>query len=431
MPGPKTSLSYPIAVRELDNGLRVQVNEDHSSPSVAVNLWYNVGSRHEQPGRTGFAHLFEHLMFQGSAHVEAAQHMAILEAAGASANATTSFDRTNYFETGPSATLDLSLWLEADRMATLLDALTQDNLNNQREVVKEEKRQRYDNAPYGRTIQHMLALAFPEDHPYHHPTIGSMAHLDAASTDDVREFFTTHYMPNNAVLTIAGDITVDEAWSRAEHFFGPVAPRTPPPRLVTSPLPALEGFPRLDLEEPVPADAVYLCWRLPQAHTDAHEATELALDILGGDQTSRLHRVLVRERQLAEVAGAGSIGLVGGNSLGYVVARAREGVDLATLEAALVEVIADFATEGPTVAELARTRAQAEREHLQELASIARRADLMSGYATLCNDPTLINWQMDRILAIPLHLVAAAAATHLQPTACATLAYHSTMRKGA
>ena len=223
------ALRYPIEQHRLDNGLRVIASPDHVAPSVAVNLWYGVGSRHEEPGRTGFAHLFEHVMFQGSAQVPSGQHMALMQAAGASVNATTWFDRTNYFETLPTGGLDLALWLEADRLGSLLDALTQENLDNQREVVKEEKRQRYDNVPYGDVMERLIALTFPTDHPYGHTTIGSMADLDAATLADVGAFFRRHYLPNNAVLTIAGDIEPEDAFTRAQTYFGtlPAGPLPP------------------------------------------------------------------------------------------------------------------------------------------------------------------------------------------------------------
>ena len=208
--------------RRLPNGLRVIVAPDHLAPVVAINLWYDVGSRHEQPGKTGFAHLFEHFMFQGSRHVSKSEHMSLIQGAGGVNNATTFFDRTNYFETLPSHQLDLGLWLEADRMATLLDALSQENLDNQREVVKNEKRQSYDNRPYGSFYEKLMAAVFPADHPYHHTPIGSMADLDAASLDDVISFFREWYAPNNAVLTIAGDVTTDEGFAAADRWFGPI-----------------------------------------------------------------------------------------------------------------------------------------------------------------------------------------------------------------
>ena len=202
--------------RTLPNGLRVIVAPDRLAPVVAINLWYDVGSKHEVKGKTGFAHLFEHFMFQGSRHVAKAEHMALIQGAGGINNATTFFDRTNYFETLPSHQLELGLWLEADRMATLLDALSQENLDNQREVVKNEKRQSYDNRPYGSFYEKLMAAVFPDGHPYHHTPIGSMADLDAASLDDVIAFFKTWYAPNNAVLTIAGDVDEEPAFAAAE-----------------------------------------------------------------------------------------------------------------------------------------------------------------------------------------------------------------------
>ena len=238
---------------------------DHGAPSVAVNLWYDVGSRDEEPGRTGFAHLFEHVMFQGSAHVPSGQHIGLLQAAGASVNATTWFDRTNYFETLPTGGLDLALWLEADRLGTLLDALTQESLDNQREVVKEEKRQRYDNVPYGDAMELLNALTFPADHPYGHTTIGSMEDLNAATLEDVQAFFRTHYLPNNAVLSIVGDVDPDDAFARAATYFGPLTAGEKPAKPVGDPLGPLTGTDREETSGVVPAEAVYLSWRLPAA----------------------------------------------------------------------------------------------------------------------------------------------------------------------
>lgn len=425
---PSVHLDYPVHERRLDNGLRVVVSPDHATPTIAVNLWYNVGSRHELPRRTGFAHLFEHLMFQGSGQVEPAQHIAILEAVGATANATTSFDRTNYYESGPAGILDLALWLEADRMGTLLSALDRANLDNQRDVVKEEKRQRYDNVPYGDSFRHLLELAFPARHPYSHPTIGSMEDLDAATLDDVRIFFQAHYMPGNAVLSIVGDVSPDRAWQLADHYFSPIAPRILGERRPAGPLPPITGLPRRDLEQPVPADAVYLCWRLPAVDTRAYDAIGLAMEVLGDGQTSRLHRALVHDSDLAESVGSGTVGLIDGTSLGFVVARARDAT-ADRLEQAVCEVLADFLGEGPTPDELARARAQHELVTLQNLASATNRADLLSGYATLCDDPTLVNRRLQQVMELSDEEVADAPVGRLAPENRVTLAYHSTLRR--
>src|SRR5664280_1386264 len=217
-------LDYKIAESTLANGLRVIVSEDHSVPNVTVDLWVNVGSRHEVEGRTGFAHLFEHLMFQGSANVASGEHFSALMAAGGRLNATTWFDRTNYFETVPRGAMDLALWMEADRHGHLLDAVNQESLDNQRDVVKEEKRQRYANLPYGNALIDIYAAIFPKGHPYHHATIGSMTDLDAASLQDVHEFFRSHYGPNNTVLALVGDLTADEGFAAAQLAVVPGQP---------------------------------------------------------------------------------------------------------------------------------------------------------------------------------------------------------------
>ncbi|HEU4546768.1 MAG TPA: pitrilysin family protein, partial [Microlunatus sp.] len=280
---------YPVHRHRLDNGLRVIASPDHAAPSVAVNLWYDVGSRHEQPGRTGFAHLFEHVMFQGSGGVESGQHIGLLQAAGASVNATTWFDRTNYFETLPSGGLDLALWLEADRLGSLLDALTTENLDNQREVVKEEKRQRYDNVPYGDAMRRLIELTFPADHPYGHTVIGSMDDLNAATVEDVAAFFATHYVPNNAVLSIVGDCDPEAAFAKAETYFGHIPAGAQPVAPADEPLPPLTGLPRQETSADVPADAAYLTWRLPAVGTASFDAIDLGMTVLGHGQTSRLH----------------------------------------------------------------------------------------------------------------------------------------------
>src|SRR5918998_589628 len=238
---PAITVDYPIVERRLGNGLRVIASPDHGAPSVAVNLWYDVGSRDEEPGRTGFAHLFEHLMFQGSTHVPSGQHIGLLQAAGASVNATTWFDRTNYFETLPTGGLDLALWLEADRLGGLLDTMTQESLDNQREVVKEEKRQRYDNVPYGDVMDRLIRLTFPADHPYGHTTIGSMDDLNAATLADVQSFFRRHYMPSNAVLLIVGDVEPDDAFTRVERYFGRLDGGSKPAKRGTRPLGPVRG----------------------------------------------------------------------------------------------------------------------------------------------------------------------------------------------
>lgn len=421
-------LDYPITERVLDNGLRVVVSPDHAAPSVAVNLWYDVGSRHEQPGRTGFAHLFEHVMFQGSANVASGQHIALMQSAGAAVNATTWFDRTNYFEALPTGGLDLALWLEADRMGTLLSALTQENLDTQREVVKEEKRQRYDNVPYGDVMERLIALTFPEDHPYGHTTIGSMDDLNAATLEDVQDFFRQHYLPNNAVLSIVGDVEPSVGFDKAEAYFGPIPRGAEPPDPPEDALPPIADQPRAETSADVPADAVYCTWRLPARGTVAYDAADLAFTVLGHGQTSRLHKSLVRHQEIAEGSSASTMGLIGGNSFGFVLARARDGVAPEQIEESLIAEVDRIGTDGPSEMELRRAKAQFERHWLQELARVDSRADEIGAHATLHDDPTMINNRIAEIEAIDESTVADAVREWFRPELRATLTYRQVTR---
>jgi predicted Zn-dependent peptidase len=421
--GALPQLGYPIVQHTLPNGLRVISSPDHNAPSVAINLWYDVGSRDEEQGRTGFAHLFEHVMFQGSANVASGQHIALLQAAGAVVNATTWFDRTNYFETLPTGGLDLALWLEADRMGTLLDALTQENLDNQREVVKEEKRQRYDNVPYGDVMELLNTLTFPSDHPYGHTTIGSMEDLDAATLEDVHAFFRRHYLPNNAVLSIVGDVEPDAAFERADTYFGHLAAGPQPVKPGAGPLDPLFDNPRTETSGKVPADAVYLTWRVPARGGRDFDAVDLAFSILGHGQTSRLHKHLVRRTEQAESTGASAMGLIGGNSFGFSYARARDGVAPEQLEQEIVELIDQLLSEGPAEDELRRAKAQFERHWLHELARVDSRADALGEYATLHGDPTLINSRIAEITAIDGDDVQEAMQRWFRPDQRASLIY--------
>ncbi|MGJ3509193.1 M16 family metallopeptidase [Enemella sp. A6] len=421
--GRMPDLHYPLHTTTLANGLRVVVNPDHAVPSAAMNIWYNVGSRHEQPGLTGFAHLFEHLMFQGSAHVGSGEHISLLQANGASVNATTWFDRTNYFAALPIGGLELALWLEADRLESLLTALTQENLDNQREVVKEEKRQRYDNVPYGDLMDTLVGLVFPADHPYGHTTIGSMDDLNAASLEDAHTFFRTHYMPNNAVLSLVGDLTADEGFALAEKYFGHIPAGELPPVVMPDPLPALTGLPSADVRADVPADAVYLAWRLPAMDDPAFDATDLALMVLGDGQPSRLHRTLVRDNPLASSAGAGSIGLIGGTSLGFISARAIEGHSIDEVTDRTLAELDRLVTDGPEEAELDRVKAQYERAWLQGLARLDARADQLSGTTLLRGDHEFINRHLGEVMAIDAEAVTEAARRHLNPEHRATVTY--------
>jgi predicted Zn-dependent peptidase len=387
--------------RRLDNGLRVIVAPDHLAPVVAINIWYVVGSRHETPGRTGFAHLFEHFMFQGSRHVTKAEHFSIIQAAGGVNNATTYFDRTNYFETLPSHQLELALWLEADRMATLLDALDQENLDNQREVVKNEKRQSYDNRPYGTFYEKLMAAVFPPEHPYHHTPIGSMEDLNAASVDDVISFFRTWYAPNNAVLSIVGDVDEEEAHAAAARYFG-VIPANP--GIVQPPLdkiaPTIGRELREVVEDAVPLTRVHIGFRCPPFGSAEFDALEVASQILAGGRGSRLYRSLVREQKIAQDVTAFGLPLVDNASFfgGWVTVRPDSTAE--ACEAAFLAELARLADDPVTDDELARARALIEAAELGALGRVEEVADRLSMYAALFDKPELVNEQLARYLAV-------------------------------
>ncbi len=336
----------------LDNGLRLVLSEDHLTPVAAVCLWYDVGSRYEVNGRTGLAHLFEHLMFQGSAQVKGNGHFELVHGAGGSLNGTTSFERTNYFETMPAHQLELALWLEADRMGSLLAALDDKSLDNQRDVVKNERRQRYDNVPYGTAFERMTALVYPEGHPYHHTPIGSMADLDAVTLDDARGFFRANYAPNNAVLAIVGDIDPEQTIAWVEKYFGsiPAYDGKVAPRDGT--LPDIIGTElREEIHEDVPAPALMAAYRLPRDGTRECDAAELALTILGDGMSSRLYNRLVRRDRTAVTASFGLLRLAGAPSLGWLDVKASGGAEIPQIEAAVDEELARLSATAPTAEE--------------------------------------------------------------------------------
>jgi len=386
---------------QLANGLRVILSHDDRAPIVAVNLWYDVGSRHEKPGKTGFAHLFEHMMFQGSANVAKGEHFDLVQAAGGTLNASTWFDRTNYFEALPSHELELALWLESDRLASLLPAMTQEKLDNQRDVVKNERRWAVDNQPYGTWDENMQELLFPESHPYHHPPIGSMEDLDAASLADVMEFFTAYYAPNNAVLTVAGDFEPASALAMIEKHFGPIPanPAVPDPPSIA--LDAILGAERrLEVRDQVQLPRIYAGYRMPIFGSPGFDALEVAIDLLGSGRASRLYRSLVREQQVAQDVTTFAFPLVGGSAIFTIWVTARPDVAPATLEAALWTEVDRLTGDGPTDDELERVRNMHAAGVESSLERISERADRLSMYACLFDQPERINAEVSRYEAV-------------------------------
>lgn len=418
-------LDFPIATMTLDNGLRVVVSEDHAVPTVSVSLWVDVGSGHEQPGRTGLAHLFEHLMFEGSELVAEGEHMASLMAQGGRANATTSFDRTAYVESVPTGALELALWLEGDRHGHLLPALTQDNLDVQRDVVVEEKHQRYDTVPYGDALERLCRTVFPEGHPYHHTTIGSMEDLAAATLQDAHDFYTAHYGPTTSVLTLVGDVSPEQGFDLAARYLGHLEDRTVPRPQQRPPLAPLPGPVREVVVGDVPSDRLYLAFRLPAVTDPQFLACALALDALAGLNVSRLHRRLLRREETVSGCSASALGLRDGTSLGLVVLDVTEGVAPDVVGHVVAEELTDFAGSGPSAAELEASFAETERSWLEALAGYDERAELLSRAVLTYRDATQVNSHLDDVAAVTAQQVAEAARQWLLPERAATLLYRA------
>src|SRR6267143_4954033 len=340
---------------KLDNGLEVVFSEDHRLPLVAVNLWYHVGPANELPGRTGFAHLFEHMMFEGSRHVPGSAHFHFLEAAGASdINGTTDFDRTNYFETLPSNQLELALWLESDRMGYLPDKLDQASLSNQQDVVRNERRQSVENAPYGVVEEGLFHQLFPKEHPYYGEVIGSHLDIQSAKLEDVRNFFKLYYAPNNASLAIVGDFNPEHARDLINKYFGPLKRGEDVPKIKAH-TPAITSERHGVIHDNVQLPRVYMGCLTSPIFKPGNAEADLAATILGGGKSSRLYKKLVYEKQIAQDVAVNQQSLILG-SLFEVQATARPGVKPEDLEKAIDSELEAFRKTGPTAAELARAR---------------------------------------------------------------------------
>lgn len=397
-----TLLSIPFERHRLDNGLKVVLSPDRTVPVVATNIWYGVGSRNEPKGKTGFAHLFEHMMFQGSAHVPKNRHFELIERVGGTLNATTWFDRTNYFESVPSNDLELALWLESDRMGWMLPAMDQEKLDNQREVVKNEKLQRYDNQPYGDWSQRLQELIYPEDHPYHHTVIGSMEDIDAATLDDVSSFFETYYVPNNAVLTIAGDFDPGHALGLIKRYFGEIH--------AGGPIPPLPGNPEIDpligktvrdhVVSDVPLPRVIMAFRTPPYSSPDYAVAEVSSALLGMGRASRFYRRLVRERRIATGVVTYVFPLLSGASMLLVWATGFPNSDPAELESAMTEEIDALA--GAEQSELDRAIALTETDLVRAIEPVAERANLLSMFELYFDDPGRLNRELDTLRAVSL-----------------------------
>lgn len=402
------AVSIPYETFTLRNGLRVIVHTDRKTPVVAVSVWYGVGSADEPKGKTGFAHLFEHLMFNGSGGYDGEFFEPLEEVGATNYNGTTSFDRTNYFQNVPTPALEMALFLEADRMGNLLPALTQEKLDNQRGVVQNEKRQG-DNQPYGLVFYKLAATLFPEGHPYHHLPIGSMEDLDAATLETARQWFETHYGPNNAVLVLAGDIDARTARPLVEKHFGRIPRRAATPNRVT-PVPPTPQT-RAVMNDAVPNPRLYFAWTAPTLTDPAFTDLDIATAVLASGQSSRLYNDLVRERKLAVNVGGGTLeGELAGFS--FLTVDVRPGVDPAQVEARVAELLDQFRREGPTADEVQRVATRIASNTIRGLEAVGGfggKAVALAEGALYANDPAFYRTQLRRVAAATPASVRAAA----------------------
>ena len=409
-------MQIPYSKRTLANGLDVIVHEDHQLPMVAVNIWYHVGSKNEQPGRTGFAHLFEHLMFEGSQHYDRG-YFHPLQEAGASLNGSTNADRTNYWEVVPTNALDRALWLESDRMGFLLPALTDAKFTNQREVVLNERRQNYENRPYGLAGMAIVDALYPPDHPYHWLTIGAAEDLRAARIDDVRAFFQQYYHPGNASLALAGDVDTAKGVELAEWYFAEIPGGARLDRVVVASPDAPPEDLKLVLEDRVELPRLYLAWHSPALFADGDAELDLVAEVLSSGKTSRLYRALVYDQRIAtEVAASQNSRELG--SFFQIVATAAPGRTLAEVERAITRELTGLIDRGPTAGELERCLAQAEAHflfRLQTVGGFGGKSDQLNAYNTFLGDPGYFDEDLKRYRSATPTLLREAAARYLKP----------------
>jgi predicted Zn-dependent peptidase len=388
--------STPIEEFTLANGLRVILSPDRAIPVVSIAVYYDVGSRNEKDGRTGFAHLFEHMMFQGSENVPKAAHFQYIFNAGGTMNGTTSTERTNYFETLPSNYLPLAFWLESDRMRSL--KVTQENLDNQRHAVQEEKRLRYDNQPYVTAFLRMNELIFANP-ANAHSTIGSMEDLDAATIDDVKEFFRIYYAPNNAVLTVVGDFDNDEARALAEKYFGNIPSQPLPPPVDVSE-PDTVAIREETFHDPLaPAPAFVLGWKIPERRTPDFYALSLAGTLLFEGDSSRLYQKLVKGDE-SVVSIEGGVDERRGPSALYIFALPKPGEEVSTIREQIFQEIKQIAADGPTEAEMEKLRNSLCNEAVRGRQSTMYRAQRLAEFALYDSDPHLVDSELDQYLAV-------------------------------
>jgi len=417
---PTSDPKIPFEKYTLPNGLEVILVPDKSVPVVAVNVWYHVGSGNENHGKSGFAHLFEHMMFQGSKHTGKDQHFEILKKIGSdSVNGTTNSDRTNYFEVVPSNQLETGLWLESDRMGFLLDQLTKDSLDNQIDVVRNERRQNYDNRPYGKALFALNAALYPEGHPYRYLTIGRHEDLVAASVDDVKGFFKTWYVPANATLSLVGDFDTADAKKLVDKWFGKF-PKSVKPKLVPVPPPVVKPTTVTVDDELAKLRQVTFAWLSPANFTDGDAELDIVGNALSDEGVGRLYKALVYDKPIAQSVRAGQGG-AGFNGTFQITVTLRSEGDMEEVKRIVAAEVARVTKEPLTDKEIARRIVANEAGIIRSLESVLARAQILQNYNHYLGDPDKLTWDLDRYRTTTAEKIRAAAAKYLVPEHMVTI----------
>jgi zinc protease len=424
-PQSATAIRVPYTLVTLPNGLRVILHEDHTVPLATLNVWYHAGSAREKPGRTGFAHLFEHLMFEGSGHVKEGEFDTLLESAGATNNGSTTTDRTNYYIDLPSNALELSLFLESDRMGYLLDSMSPERVNGQRDVVKNERRQNYENRPYGMASIAIDEMLYPEGHPYRWPTIGHMEDLTAASYEDVVDFFKRYYAPGNAVVVIAGDIDPVRTRALVEKWFGDVKPGTTAVTPIEHPQPKLTEVKRRTLQDRVQLPRLYVTWLTPAHFAPGDAELDVVAQVLAGGKNSRLYKRLVYDLQIAQDVNAFQASSTLSSQF-QIVVTSRPPAAGTTAQAAIDRIrtivdeeIAKLQQTPPEARELERAVNQYEAsffDRMERVGGFAGKGDQLNAYYFATGNPDYFNEDLSRYRALSASDIQAAAAHWLPAT---------------
>jgi zinc protease len=413
---------------KLPNGLEVILAPDQSVPLVAVNVWYHVGSGEEVPGRSGFAHLFEHMMFQGSKNVGTDNHFKVLRTIGSDPNGTTNTDRTNYYEVVPSNQLETAIWLESDRMSHLLDVLERKQLDNQIDIVRNERRQRYDNVPYGKAGFALFAALYPEGHPYRYLTIGKHEDLTAASVDDVKAFYRTWYVPANATVAIVGDFDVPATKKLVEKWFG-TFPVSQKPAVVTIPPPVIKNQEVTVADDFAKLRRITFAWHSPATYQDGDAELAIAANALTAEGTGRLYRSLVYDKQLAQSVSASQNGATFSGSFKISVTL-RSGADLDTVKKIVADEVARISRDSLDPKEIKRVVASAEASAIYGLENLNARANVMQEYNQFLGDPAKITWDLDRFRNTTPDKIRAAIAQYLVADRMVTIITNPTAPAG-